>query len=62
MAHLRSGRRARYVRTLGELDLGILIKETQRRQYEGHNTHEGHHTDLGPRVCDQYDTEGGIVA
>ena len=31
----------------------ILILETQRRQYEGHNTPLGYHTDQGPWGCGQ---------
>ena len=32
--------------------------ETQRRQYEGHNTPLGCHTDQGPQVRGQYDGQG----
>ena len=31
------------------------IKETERRQYEGHNTPLGYCTDQGPQGCGQYD-------
>ena len=31
---------------------------TQRRQYEGHNTPLGYHTDQGPKGIGQYDGQG----
>ena len=36
----------------------ILIKETQRRQYEGYNTPLGCYTDQGPLGRGQYDGQG----
>ena len=33
----------------------MLIKETQRRQYEGHNTPLCCYTDQGPSGCHRYD-------
>ena len=35
-----------------------LILETQRRQYEGHNTPLGYYTDQGPQGRGQYDDHG----
>ena len=35
---------------IGEIPGEILTEETQRRQYEGHNTPQGYYTDQGPQV------------
>ena len=36
----------------------VIIKETQRRQYEGHNTPLGYYTNQDPSGRGQYDDEG----
>ena len=36
----------------------VLIQETQRRQYEGHNTPLGYYTDRGPSGHSQYSGHG----
>ena len=38
--------------------MSTLIQETQRRQYEGHNTPLGYHIDQGPWGRRQYDDQG----
>ena len=38
--------------------MATIIRETQRRQYEGHNTSLGYYTDQGPLGCGQYNGQG----
>ena len=33
----------------------LIVSETQMKQYEGHNTPQGHHTNQGPKGRGQYD-------
>ena len=39
----------------------LIMKETQRRQYESHNTPLGHYTDQGLQGRDQYNGLGEYI-